>query len=314
MNLKRLHYFWFVGHAGGVTDAAKQLHLTPQTVSAQIKLLERELGVALFRPAGRGLELTEAGRAALSYADEIIALGDEMSAALRVHADHVLPVFRLGISGVVPKSLAHRLIAPLSRLPEPLRLVCRQGDIDALLAELAVHRLDAVVTDRPMPPGLAIRGHNHKLGESAAAFFAPPRLADGRAAFPHCLNGAPLLLPGNGAAVRGEIERWLGEVRIFPQVLGEFDDSGLMKAYAQDSGAYFPAPAVLTEEICELYGVREVGRVEGVREVFWLISTERRVRHPAVRAVLDAVRAGLFTPRPGHSGSSHGARAGRGAP
>lgn len=296
MNLKRIHYFWFVGHAGGITDAAKQMHLTPQTVSGQIKEFERELGVRLFRPAGRGLELTESGRAALSYADDIVALGDEMSAALHAHADSVLPVFRLGITSVVPKSLALRLIAPLGDRPEELRLLCRQGIMDDLLGELAVHRLDAVVADRPMPAGLAVRAHSHRLGESEVAFFS----ADGDAAreggFPACLDGAPVVLPGVGTAVRGELEQWLGEERVFPHIVGEFDDGGLMKAYGRASGASFPGPAVLADEICARYGVQEVGRTMTVHEVFWLISTERRVTHPAVRAVLDGMQAMFATP------------------
>jgi LysR family transcriptional activator of nhaA len=291
VNLKRLHYVWFVGHAGGITDAAKQLHLTPQTVSAQIKLLERELGVDLFRAAGRGLELTESGRAALSYADEIIALSDEMSSALRAHADHVLPVLRLGITSVVPKSLALRLVAPLAGRTDRLRLVCKQGIMDDLLAELAVHRLDAVVADRPMPSGLAVRGHNHRLGESEVAFFSSLVDAEEVAPFPACLDGAPVLLPGAQAAVRGDLERWLGEARVFPHVVGEFDDGGLMKSYGRAVGACFPGPAVLSDEICARYGVREIGRTGTVHEAFWLISTERRVRHPAVRAVLDGMQA-----------------------
>jgi LysR family transcriptional activator of nhaA len=296
MNLKHLRYFWAVAHAGSVTRAATQLHLTPQTVSAQIKLFEQGLGATLFRPAGRGLELTEAGRVALSYADEIFALGDDMTTAVRAHAGRAMPPFRVGIVDVVPKSLAFRLLAPLGALSEPVRLICREGQIDSLLAELALHRLDMVVADRSMPAGLAIRGHNHKLGESAIAFFAVPARAGKHAAFPECLNGAPLLLPGQNAAVRGELERWLGEERLSPRVVGEFDDGALMKAFAQAGGGFFPAPAILSGEICARYKVREVGRVETVREAFWLISAERRIRHPAVRAVLEAARTALFVP------------------
>jgi LysR family transcriptional activator of nhaA len=200
---------------------------------------------------------------------------------------------------VVPKSLAFRLLAPLGALPEPVRLICREGQIDGLLAELALLRLDIVVADRPIPAGLAVRGHSHKLGESAVAFFAAPDLAGKCASFPACLDGAPLLLPGPSAAVRGEIERWLGGARIFPQVVGEFDDSALMKAFAQAGRGFFPAPAILSGEISASYGVLEVGRVKAVREAFWLISKERRIRHPAVRAVLEAARAALFSSQPG---------------
>lgn len=294
MNLKHLRYFWAVAHAGSVASAAKLLHLTPQTVSAQIKLFEDDVGAELLRPAGRGLELTEAGRVALSYADEMFALGDEMLASLRAHAGRSLPAFRVGISVVVPKSLTRQLLASLKNLKEATRLVCHEGQIDWLLGELALHRLDMVLADRPMPAGLSVRGYSHKLGESAVSFLAAPALADQTASFPECLNGAPLLLPGPSAAVRGEIDRWLGEMRLSPQVVGEFDDSALMKAFAQGGEGYFPAPAVLTDEIVARYGVREVGRVEEVRETFWLISTERRIRHPAVGAILDSAREALF--------------------
>ncbi|ARP93446.1 MAG: transcriptional activator NhaR [Gammaproteobacteria bacterium] len=299
MNLKHLRYFWAVAHAGSVAAASNQLHLTPQTVSAQIKLLEDDLGTALFKPAGRGLELTEAGRVALSYADEIFALGHEMVSSLRANAipEQTMATFRVGISDAIPKSLTHRLLASLKRVEKPIRLVCHEGTIDWLLGELALHRLEMVLADRPMPAGLAVRGHSRKLGESAVAFFAAPELARRGAAFPACLNGAPLLLPGQNAAVRGEIDLWLGESRLYPRVIGEFDDSALMKVFAQAGEGYFPAPAILSDEICARYGVSEVGRLEEVREAFWLISTERRIQHPEVRAVLEAARGAVFVPQ-----------------
>jgi LysR family transcriptional activator of nhaA len=296
MNLKHLRYFWVTAHARSVAAAGSQLHLTPQTVSAQIKLLEGELGAALFKPAGRGLELTEAGRVALSYADEMFALGQEMVSSLRATGirEHVA-AFRVGVSDAVPKSLTYRLLASLRRLTKPVRLVCREGTIEALLGELALHRLEMVLADRPMPAGLSVRAHSRKLGESAVAFFAAPRLVRQDAAFPACLNGAPLLLPGQNAAVRGELDRWLGDERLSPRVVGEFDDSALMKVFAQAGEGYFPAPAIISKEICARYGVREVGRLDEIREAFWLISTERRIQHQEVRAVLEAARGVVFS-------------------
>lgn len=295
MNLKHLRYFWTVARMGSVARAAERLHLTPQTVSGQIKLLEDALGVALFRPAGRGLELTEAGRVALSYADEILDLGEEMKSALTRRQGRPRTELRVGICDVVPKSMAWRLLAPLAGLPEPVRLACREGRLDALLGELALHRLDMIVADRPMPGGLAVRGHSHKLGECAVAFFAAPALADRCTAFPACLDAAPLLLPGPDAAVRGQIELWLGEARLNPDVVGDFDDGALMKAFGQAGAGFFPGPANLSGEIAARYGVREAGRVEDVREAFWLITGERRISHPAVRAVVEAARD-LFGP------------------
>lgn len=299
MNPKHLRYFWATAHAGSVAAAASQLHLTPQTVSAQIKLLEDDLGTALFKPAGRGLDLTDAGRVALSYADEIFALAQEMVSSLRadVASHHAMASFRVGLSDAIPKSLTHRLLASLKSAEKPIRLVCREGTIDWLLGELALHRLEMVLADRPMPAGLAVRGHSRKLGESEVAFFASPSVARRRPPFPACLNGAPLLLPGPNTAVRGEIDRWLGEMRLSPRVVGEFDDSALMKVFGEASEGYFPAPAIISGEICARYGVREVGRVADVREAFWLISTERRIQHPEVRAVLDAARDAVFVPQ-----------------
>jgi LysR family transcriptional activator of nhaA len=296
MNLKHLRYFWVTAHAGSVAAAGGQLHLAPQTVSAQIKRLENELGTALFKPAGRGLELTEAGRVALSYADEIFALGQEMISSLRAAGipEHAAAAFRVGVSDAIPKSLTHRLLASLKHLAKPVRLVCREGSIEALLGELALHRLEMVLADRPMPAGLAVRAHSRKLGESALAFFVSPRLLRQDMTFPACLNGAPLLLPGQNAAIRGEIDRWLGEARLYPRVVGEFDDSALMKVFAQAGEGYFPAPAIISDEICARYDVSEVGQLDEVREAFWLISSERRIQHPEVRAVLKAARTAVF--------------------
>ncbi len=298
-HLNHLHYFWVTAHAGSIAAAGRQLHLTPQTVSAQIKVLERDMGAALFRPAGRGLELTEAGRIALSYADDIFALGQELTATLRAAgaAGATAPALRVGVTDAVPKSLAHRLLAAVKPPARPLRLICRGGSLDTLLGELALHRLEMVLADRPMPASLAVRAHSRKLGESPMAFLAAPQLARRAAPFPGCLNGAPLLLPGQNAAVRGELSRWLGESRLAPTIVGEFEDSALMKVFAEAGEGYFAAPAIIAEEVCQRYGVREVGRVPEVREAFWLISAERHIPQPEVRAVIEAARTAIFPVR-----------------
>ena len=293
MNLRHQRNLWTVARMGGVARAAERLALTPQTISGQLRQLEEDLGAALFRPAGRGLELTEAGRMALSYADEILQLSDEMKSILGARRQQPLPVLRVGITDVVPKSFAYRLLAPVGKLPEPVRLVCREGPIDVLLGELALHRLDMVVADRPMPSGLAIKGHNHKLGESALAFFAGEGAIKGDADFPACLDGAPLLLPGSGAAVRARIDQWLNEQRLVPRLMGEFDDGALMKAFGQAGAGIFPGPALLADEICRHYDVHRIGEVSEIREAFWLISAERRVTHPAIRTVLESARTVL---------------------
>jgi LysR family transcriptional activator of nhaA len=269
-----------------VARASERLNLTPQTVSAQIKLLEEQLGSPLLRPAGRGLELTEAGRLALGYADEIFALGDALRSALASHQGTPFLPFRVGITDVMPKSLAYQLLSPSTGLAEPVRLVCREGKLDRLLAELALHRLDMVLADRPLPAHINVRGYSHKLGECALAFFAAPALADACAGFPDCLNEAPLLLPGDDATARPRIEAWLEKNRLAPRVVGEFDDGALMMAFGQAGGGYFPAPAVLAESIETQFGVRRVGLAEDIQEVFYAITGERHITHPAAQAVL----------------------------
>ena len=293
MNFKHLHYFWTVARSGGVARASERLNLTPQTVSAQIKLLEAQLGIPLLRPAGRGLELTEAGRLALSYADEIFALGDELKSALASHQGAPVLPFRVGITDVMPKSLAYQLLAPATALEMPVRLICREGKLDRLLAELALHRLDLVLADRPIPGHINVRGYSQKLGEYPLAFFAAPELAKERRGFPRCPDEAPLLLPGDDATLRPRIENWLERNRLAPRVVGEFDDGALMMAFGQAGGGYFPAPAVLAEVIERQFGVRRVGQVEDIQDDFYAITGERRSTHPAVRAVTEAQLPGL---------------------
>lgn len=279
---------------GGVSRAAEKLNLTPQTISGQIRHLEADLGTTLFRPAGRGLELTESGRQVLSYADEILHLSGELKQALSARQKQPIPVLRIGITDALPKSFAYRLLAPLGKLPDPVRLVCREGSIDMLLAELALQHLDMVVADRPMPTGLAIRGHSHKLGESPLAFFGAEALCPDQLCFPKCLNDAPLLLPGVHAVVRSHIDRWLDDQRLTPRLMGEFDDGALMKAFGQAGAGFFPGPAVLADEICSRYNVRCIGQIENIHESFWSITAERRVSHPAIMTVIASARLGLF--------------------
>ncbi len=294
MNFKHLQYFWTVARSGSVIRASERLHLTPQTISAQIKLLEQSLDATLFRPVGRGLELTEAGRLALSYADEIFALGDELEAALASRRGLLALPFRVGITDVVPKALAYRLLAPARHLAEPVRLICREGKLDRLLTELSLHKLDMVLADRPLPADMGMRGYSHKLGESTLAFFAAPDLAQGCGAFPRCLDNAPMFMPGDDATVRGRIERWLEQERIAPRVVGEFDDGALMKAFGQEGGGFFPSPAVLAEEIELQYGVKLVGRVEAVSEEFFAITRDQNLSHPGVRAITEAAALALI--------------------
>jgi LysR family transcriptional activator of nhaA len=235
INYKHLHYFWVVAREGGVARAGERLHLTPQTISGQLSLLEDHLGATLFNRVGRNLELTEIGRLVLSYADEIFSLGGELEEAIHQQPEGRSPLFRVGVVDVLPKSIAHHILRPLLLMPEPVRLICRETGLDSLLAELAVHRLELVLSDSPIPPTVSTRGFSHKLGECAVSFFATEKLKQTlRGDFPHCLDGAPLLLPSSGNQLRSSIEQWLDKQRLHPRTIAEFDDSALMKAFGQE--------------------------------------------------------------------------------
>lgn len=289
LNFKQLHHFWSVARAGGVVRAAERSGLAPQTLSGQIAALETTLGVSLFRRQGRRLVLTETGTMALDYAEEIFRLGNELEDALNSRAAGRTLPFRVGVSDVVPKAIAYVLLAPSMALPEPIRIICRENKLDQLLGELAIHKLDVVLADSPLPANMDVRGYSHKLGDSAVSFFATPALAAGlKGEFPACLDGAPLLLPGAEASVRRPMLRWLEEHRIRPRIVGEFDDSALMKAFGEAGVGIFPTPALIADDVCRQHGVRCLGTAESVRESFYAISVERRLTHPAVRAISGA--------------------------
>lgn len=293
LNYKHLHYFWAVVRAGGVTRAAEKLHLTPQTLSGQLKQLEDSVGVALFTPVGKRLELTEAGRVAYSYADEMFSLAAELGEALKALPAGRAQSFRVGVADAVPKSVAHRLIAPAQQQADPIRLICREGKLESLLAELALHRLDCVLSIRPAPAGLSVRSYNHKLGSSAIGLYAPRALELPDQSFPRCLHGQPLLLPSEDSPVRRQLMDWFEEQRIVPQVVGEFDDSALMKTFARAGAGVFPAPIAIRDEIDHAYDALLLGPVADLVESYYAISTERRVSHPGVRAMIEAAAGAL---------------------
>lgn len=294
INYKHLHYFWVVAKEGSISRASERLHITPQTISGQLSLLEENLGEALFNRVGRNLELTETGRLALSYADEIFSLGGELEEVVRnVPEDRPL-VFKVGVADVVPKSIAYRLLAPALQLPESVRIVCRENDIGSLLAELALHKIDLVIADSPIPPGVNVRGYNHQLGECGVSFLAVPKLADKLGKnFPDSLKGAPLLMPSNITVVQSRLLKWFDQLHIQPRIVGEFDDSALMKAFGQAGTGVFIAPTVIAAEVEKQYGVISIGQTDEVREQFYAISVERKITHPAVVAITETAREWL---------------------
>jgi LysR family transcriptional activator of nhaA len=296
LNFKHLNYFYTVAKTGAVNRAAEKLHVAPQTLSGQLSQFEERLGVALFRRTGRRLELTDTGRVVLSYAEELFQVSAELEQTLRDSREERSFPFRVGIADVVPKSIAHQLLAPALALPDPVRLICREDRLDRLLGELAIHRLDMVLADRPMPPGMDVKGYSHLLGECGVAFFATPALASSLTGdFPGCLNGAPLLIPGADGALRAPLMRWLERNDTRPRIVGEFDDSALMKAFGKAGAGIFPAPTVTGEEVESQYGVIRLGETRDLHERFFAISVERQIRHPAVLAVSEGAREGLFS-------------------
>lgn len=297
INYKQLHYFWAVAKTGSIVRACEQLHLTPQTISGQIGLLERSLGVDLFRRTGRRLELTEAGRRALPYAEEIFQAGNLLEEALSSEPGEQQVPFRVGIADVVPKSIAYHLLAPAMALPHAVRIICTENKLARLMAELAIQRLDMVLADSPMPPDIDVKGVSHKLGECGVSFFATPGLAELHGQdFPRCLHRAPMLVPGESTMVRGRLMRWFGEHQLLPRIVGEFDDSALMKAFGQSGMGIFIAPSVIAEEVRRQFGVVIIGQTGEVTEQFYAISVERRLTHPGVVAVTKTGFQAMFAP------------------
>jgi LysR family transcriptional activator of nhaA len=296
LNYRQLHYFWVVAKTGSIVRACEQLNLTPQTISGQISLLEQTYGIELFRRVGRQLELTEAGRQTLPYAEQMFQLGGELELMLRAQPNEQQILFRVGVADVVPKSIVYRLIAPTMELSEPLRITCREDKLERLLADLAIQRLDLVISDSPMPSHLDIKGYSQKLGECGISFFATAELAAQYGQdFPRGLHGAPLLIPGPETVVRSRLQRWFAEQQIQPRIVGEFDDSALMQAFGQSGSGIFIGPSVIADEVIRQYGVELIGQTDAVTESFYAISVERKVKHPGIVAITEGARRELFT-------------------
>ncbi len=295
LNYKHLRYFWAVAKSGAIVRASEQLNLTPQAISGQLSAFEESLGVALFRHVGRGLALTDAGKRIFRYADEIFALGDDLLDLARDHSARKIIPFKVGIADSVAKSMAYRLVEPALRLDEPVRLICREGRLHSLLGELAVHHLDMVIADRPMPANLNVRGFSHLLGESRLMVFGTPALVDTLTGeFPASLDGAPFLMPGEDAAITPRLERWLEARRLRPRIVGEFDDSALVQAFGQAGAGLFVAPSATADYVCQQHAVQAIGLIDSISEQLFAITTERQFTHPAIVAISRVARDELF--------------------
>lgn len=299
LNYNHLHYFWLVVREGSVAKAASKLRLARPTVSEQIHTLEKTLGEKLFVKRGRNLELTEMGVLVHGFADEIFSIGRELIETVKGRPTGRPQRLMVGVAEVVPKLVAKSLLDPARSMSERVHIVCREDKTERLVASLASHDLDVVISDSPLAAGSAVRAFNHLLGECGITIFARKDLAARyKRGFPGSLAGAPMLLPTESTILRRSLDQWFDDRGVRPVVEAEFDDNALLKAFGQDGAGLFAAPTVIEREIERQYQVVIVGRVPEVRERFYAISPERRVRHPAVLAICEAAREGLFGATP----------------
>jgi len=290
-NYKHLYYFWVVAKEGGISRAADKLDMAVQTVSAQVRELERSLGYALLKPAGRGLVLTEAGLAAMQQADLIFQLGENLPALVRDAASTPTLRLAIGVCDGLPKLVVHRLLLPVITEPH-LRLLCHERGLDDLLGDLALHRLDIVLSDRPAPANPNIKLYGHAMGSSGIGWYGTAALvAAASHDFPHSLAHVPVLLPTAHTAVRVRLDIWFEQRAIAPRVVGEFEDSALLKTFGASGMGIFPAAEWVHDDLLAHYAVQRLGPCEGVSEHFFAIGTEKKVQHPLVRRLLQPALA-----------------------
>jgi LysR family transcriptional regulator, transcriptional activator of nhaA len=295
LNYHHLLYFWTVAREGTIVKAGARLHLTQPTISGQLRTLEKNLGTRLFDRAGRNLVLTEAGRLVYRYADEIFSLGREMQDTLDGQPPGRPMRLMVGVADSIPKLIAYRLIEPALHLPEPVQIICTDGKPEDLLAQLALHALDVVLADAPVSPATKIRAFSHLLGECGVALFGTNRLvAAYRRGFPGSVDGAPFLLPPENTVLRRSLEQWFEAEKIRPDIRGEFADPEMLKVFGQSGLGLFAVRTAVEQDTQRHYKVRLLGRVDSIRERFYAISLERKLKHPAVVAITAAAREKLF--------------------
>lgn len=296
LNYHHLLYFWTVAKEGGVSRAAEVLHLAQPTLSSQIKKLETSVGHKLFERSGRKLTLTETGQLVFRYADEIFGLGKELSDVLNNRIQENKSRFLVGVQGALPKLVVYELLRPALETEEnDFQIVCFEGKIRELLGELAMHRLDVVIADRPLTPDTNVRAFNHLLGECGVTVYGTPKLVRKyKRKFPDSLDGAPMLLPTQNTSLRRLLEQWFDENNILPATAHEFEDSAVLKVFGQAGHGLFVTPTAIEEEVCRQYSVKVVGRIPEINERFYAISIEKRLKHPAVLKISQMARDGLF--------------------
>lgn len=296
-NYNHLYYFWVVAKSGSIARAVETLFVTPQTVSGQLRILEEALNTKLFRKQGRGLALTDSGAVLFQYAEEMFRIGTEAENVFKGKTIQGQGVLRVGVSDAVPKLIAYRLLEPAFNMAQSVRLACREGFLEDLLGELALHRLDLVIADRPLESQLNVRAYSHLLGESGVSFFAEAALARSlRRGFPQSLDGAPMLAPDSQTLLRRALDQWFAAREIQPRIVGEFQDSALIMAFGQAGHGFFAAPSAIEAEIRRQHKVTAIATGEGLRERFYAISVERKLKHPAVLAISAAAHNAIFRP------------------
>jgi LysR family transcriptional activator of nhaA len=310
LNYHHLFYFWKVVRAGSITKACEELRLAPPTVSAQLRRLEDQMGEKLLSRSGRSLVPTEMGRVVFRYAEDIFGLGLELMDAVKRRPTGKPLRLVIGVDDVLPKEIAHALIEPAMRLPETVRLLCREAGLERLVAELALHELDVVLSDAPAAPSLNVRAYNHPLGESEVVWMGTPAIARAyRRGFPKSLDGAPILLPTDDSAIRLGIDQWCAAQGIRPVIVGEFEDYALLRVFGRGGTGAFPVFQIVEKQLKRLYGLERIGPAKGGTGRFYAISVETEVRHPAVAAICDAARRSLPFQSGGagaHRRGSHG--------
>ncbi len=291
LNYNHLYYFYTVATDGSIAKASARLNLTPQTISGQISNFEAQIGVDLFERKGKRLELSQMGQLIYRYAEEIFHLGDEVKHILKTQQPVRWQTFTVGITDVIPKVLAYTLLKPVLNMAEPVRLICQEGDQESLLAHLAIHKLDCILTDQPLPVGSHVKVYNHSLAESGVTFFASPELASQcREGFPHSLQARPFLMQGRYSDIRHRLLWWLEKHGVSVNVVAEFDDSALMKSFGQAGCGIFTGATVIEQAIMSQYNVEVIGRTDAISECFFALSPERRIKHPAVMEIINGIK------------------------
>ena len=295
LNYHHLLYFWTVARDGSIAKASESLRLSPSTISEQIRSLEESLGAKLFEKRGRNLVLTDAGRVAFEYAEEIFTRGEELTEALSGGKGGRMARFTIGIADVVPKLIAYRLILPALKLETKVKIVCRESSSDTLVSQLAIREVDLVISDAPLNPSIHIRAFSHLLGQSGLSFFAHPRIAKQvKGRFPKCLDGIPFLMPADNTDLRRSLEHWLEVHGVRPIIVGEFEDSALAAVFSEAAIGAFASPTPTESQVKRQYGLTVLGRARDITASYYAISLDRRLKHPAVIAISEFAHRSVF--------------------